>query len=140
MSSVRKKDRSTHRFTVLDIVLDAYDHTSTVIANRKIFTEEYKSLIDRIDNEASLMYHCCRLANNEYDNRVQDEAEMRIRLEEEAMEHCMWLRTDILLAQRKFHLRASKVVYWDSLVKKALDAIKGWHTSELKQYKSTYGL
>lgn len=140
MSSVRKKDQSPHRFTVLDLVLDAYDHTTTVIANPKIFDAKYQSLIDRIDKEAAMAYHCCRAANDDYDNRVEEEARIRLSLEAEAIEHCLWLKTDIRLAQRKFHLKASKVRYWNEKVNKALAAIKAWHVAEKRNYKSKFGL
>lgn len=140
MSGVRKKDQSEHRFTLLDTVLKMYDHTTTVIANEKVFDRTYKDLISRIDYEASMVYHCCRTANLEYDNRVKDEAQIRIELEEEAIKHCMWLKTDIMLAQRKFHLRARKVCYWNGLVNDSLQTIKSWLTTEKRHYKETFGL
>ena len=140
MSSVRKKDQSEHRFTVLDKVLDLYDHTTTVISNEKIFDRTYESLIDRIDNEATMIYHYCRCANEDLDARKEDEAQMRIELQLKALDHCKWLKTDIRLAQRKFHIRAKKVVYWNGLVNIAMDAIVGWNKSEIKRYKESFGL
>lgn len=140
MSSVLKKNQSQHRLTVLDIILDMYDHTSTLISNEKVFDRTYKELIDRIDKEASMIYHYCRVANEEYDNRIESEAKIRLELEEEAIENCLYLKTDIFLAQRKFHLRAKKVTYWSGLVDKALKAIKGWHSAELREYHNKFGL
>lgn len=84
MSSVRKKDQTPHRFTVLDLVLDVYDHTTTLLANEKVFDPKYQTLINRIDNAASMAYHCCRAANEDYDNRDKTEAQIRLRLEAEA--------------------------------------------------------
>lgn len=110
MSSVRKKDQSPHRFTTLDLILKMYDHTIAVISNEKLFDPKYNSLIDSIDNHARQIYHLCRVANEELDNRKKDEAEQRIMLQEKAIDSCKWLRTDIMLAQRKFHLRAKKTV------------------------------
>lgn len=140
MSSVRKNERSPHKLTVLDIILDMYDHTTTLIANEKVFDRTYKELIDRIDKEASMIYHYCRVANEEYDNRIQAEAKIRIELQEEAIENCLYLKTDIFLAQRKFHLRAKKVAYWNKLVNNALKAIKGWHSAEVREYRNKFGL
>ena len=80
MSSVRKKDQSPHRFTVLDIALDVYDYTTTVIANPKVFDRTYKDLIDRMDREASLIYHYCRAANDDYDNRIKDKASYDVKV------------------------------------------------------------
>lgn len=138
MSSVRKKDQSPHRFTTLDLILDCYEHTTVVIANPKFDT--CKSLKERIDNEASMIYHCCRAANEDYDNRKQDEAMIRIKLQKEALEHCRWLKTDIRLVQKKLHLRARKCIFWTGLVNTAMESIKAWHISELRNYKEKYGL
>ena len=140
MSSVRKKNQSPHRFTVLDLALNVYDHTTTVIANPKVFDRTFKELIDRIDKEASLIYHYCRAANDDFDNRIKEEAEARIELEEKAIEQCRWLKTDIKLAQRKFHLRARKVCYWTDLVNKALTAIKAWQVAEKRIYNENHRL
>ena len=125
---------------MLDIVLDVYDYTTTVIANPKIFDRTYKDLIDRMDRESSLIYHYCRAANDDYDNRIQEEAKLRLQLQELAIEQCLWLKTDIRLAQRKFHLRAKKACYWTELVNKALAAIRSWHGAEKKYYTDNYGL
>ena len=106
MSGVRKKDQSEHRFTTLDIVLDMYDHTTTVTANPKF--DKCPKIRDRIDDEAALIYHYCRSANEDYDNRDIDESLMRLNLENEAIRRCMWLKTYIRLAQKKLHLRAKE--------------------------------
>lgn len=140
MSNVIKANRSEHRFTVLDQILDLYNHTTTLTANEKIFDRTYSSLIDRINDEAAMIYHCCRTANEDYDNRKPEEALIRIRLESEAIEHCLWLKTNIRLAQKRFHLRAQKATYWNSLVNIALNGIKAWHTAEVKQCKENHGL
>lgn len=138
MSSVRKKDQSPHRFSTLDVILKLYEHTSTVIANPKF--EKCKTLTERIDNEAAMIYHCCRSANEDYDNRKKDEAVIRIRLQDEAIEHCKWLKTDIRLAEKRLHLRAKKAIYWNGLVNDAMESIKAWHVSEMRNYKEKYGL
>ena len=138
MSGVRKKDQAEHRFSVLDAILDMYDHTTNVISNEKIFDPKFQKLIDEIDYYAKDIYHKCRVANEELDNRVEDEARMRIELEEEAMEMCKWLKTDIMLAQRKFHLRARKVTYWKGLVDEARNSISNWNASEKRHYKQTF--
>lgn len=140
MSSVRKKDQTSHRFTVLDAALKLYDHTTTLIANEKVFDHKYKGLIDSIDQTATMIYHLCRSANEDLDARKQDEAMMRIQMQEEAINHCKWLKTYILLAQRKFHLRTKKTIYWNGLVNKTRDLIKAWNAAERRNYKDNYGL
>ncbi len=140
MSSVRKKERSDHRLTVLDKALDLYEHTTTVIANPKIFKEAHRSLINKIDHEATMIYHCCRVANDELDARKEDEAKARIALEEEALRHCRWLKTYVMMSKRVFHLRAGKVIYWNKLIKIAEEYIKNWLNSEKRRYKENHGL
>ena len=140
MSSVRKKDQNEHRFTVTDLALDLYDHTTTVTANPKLFDSSIDELTNRINYEASMIYHCCRSANEDYDNRIEAQARTRLELQAQAMEHCRWLKTDIRLAQRKKHLRVKKIIAWNKYVNNALDAIKAWNTSEKKRYRETYGL
>lgn len=138
MSSVRKKDQSEHRFTVLDKCLDLYDHTTTVTANPKF--QQCPTLTDRINDEAAMIYHLCRCANEDLDARDKQEAAMRMNLQAEALGHCKWLKTYIMLAQRKLHLRAKKAAYWTGLVNAAMDYIKKWQVSEKRRYKETYGL
>lgn len=138
MSSVRKKDQSEHRFTVLDKCLDLYDHTTTVTANPKF--QQCPTLTDRLNDEAAMIYHLCRCANEDLDARDKQEAAMRMNLQAEALGHCKWLKTYILLAQRKLHLRVKKAAYWTSLVNTAMDYIKKWQVSEKRRYKETHGL
>lgn len=140
MSSVRKKDQSPHRFTLADTILDMYDHTMTVTANPKKFNPEFAQITDRITFEAGMIYHLCRVANEELDNRKKDEAEQRIELQREAIDHCKWLKTFIMLAKKKFHLSAKSVGYWNGLVNKSMDGIKNWNTTEIRDYKDKYGL
>lgn len=87
MSGVRKKDQSPHRFTTLDLILKMYDHTTAVIANEKIFDPKYRKLIDDIDDNARQIYHLCRVANEELDNRVKEEAKHRIVQEGKLTKH-----------------------------------------------------
>lgn len=111
MSSVRKKDQSEHRFTVLDKCLDLYDHTTTVTANPKF--QQCPTLTDRLNDEAAMIYHLCRCANEDLDARDKQEAAMRMNLQAEALGHCKWLKTYIMLAQRKLHLRAKIIILAD---------------------------
>jgi len=138
MSSVRKNEQSPHRFTLLDVALELYDHTTTVTANPKIFTDQ--KLTERINEEAALVYHCCRTANEDLDARKRDEALMRIQLEEEALNHCKWLKTDIKLAQRKLKFRAKKAVAWTKKVNRTMEMIKAWIVTEKRNYRNNHGL
>ena len=50
----------------------------------------------------------------------------------------MWLKTYIRLVQKKLHLRAKKVIYWNKVVNKSMDAIKKWIVSEKKNRKELF--
>ena len=138
MSGVRKKDQSEHRFTTLDIILDMYEHTTTVTANPKF--ETIQTIKQEIELEAAMIYHFCRSANEDYDNRKQDEAKIRIELQEQAIEKCMWLKSWTRLAQKKLHLRAQKIIFWNSKINAAMNAIKTWNVAEKKNYTVLFGL
>lgn len=124
----------------MDVVLDMYNHTFIVISNDKIFDRTYSSFISRIEEEARMIYHYTRSANEDYDNRKQDEAMIRIKMQEQALDLCKWLKTDVRLAKKVFHLSAKKVAYWTKLINDAMAAINGWHAGEKRNYKEKYGL
>lgn len=138
--SVRKRNRTDNRFTVLDKAEDIYNHTVQVMENEKIFGSKYQKLQDRIEHSAAMIYHCCRVANEECDARTKEGILERIRLQEKALEFCHLLKTDIKLAKRVYHLRASKTVFWASLVKDAQEYIKAWNQAEMKRAKDNHGL
>lgn len=125
---------------MLDAILDMYDHTIQVTSNPKIFLPEYEWLTSQIKAEARMIYHCCRVANEDLDNRIAEDAAERLRLEEQALQTCYDLKTDIRLAKKIFHLRARKAIAWTEYVNKAIKLIKVWHCSEEKCYKENHGL
>lgn len=136
--SVRKNQQSPNRFTVLNAALMVYSHTALVVSNPKF--EKCKRLAERIEDRAAMIYHCCRSANEDYDNRIAEEAEIRLKLEEEAVEHCKWLKTDIRLAQKRLHLRASKCIFWNNIVNDTMKLIKAWIKTERENLKQIHGL
>lgn len=140
MSNVAKKQRNKHRFTTLDVLLDMYEHTTNVTANPNIFDKKFRGLVDKIDNEAMMIYHLCRSANEDYDNRIKDEAEIRIEMQREALKRCKWLKSYIGLAKKRFHLRARKVIFWNGKVNDAMEAIKVWNQAEIRDYRNNHGL
>ena len=139
MSSVRNKDQTPHRLTVLDAIPDMYEHTIKVTDNPKIFDAQYKELTESIRSEARLIYHYCRTANEDLDNRIEDEALERLRLQREALRLCSDLKTDIMLAKKVFHLRAQKQIAWTKYVNAVIPLIQSWHKSEKANYKEKFG-
>ena len=138
MSSVRKNERSSHKFTVLDACLDLYEHTTTITAGKKF--ENHRWIADKMNRETMTVYHYCRSANEDYDAREANEAKIRLELEDKAIELCMWLKTDIMLAKKLIHLRVKQVIFWTEMTNKTLALIKAWRKSEQERYKENNGL
>lgn len=135
---VRKNKRSESRFAVLDICLKLATYTHDILANEKIFDKKYIKIIDRMADEASMIYHLARTANKlRADDVIQ--LKRRIELQKEILQICEELMTDIMISKGLFHLRASRVQYWGKLTKEAQDAVAAWNISEVKSYKMAVG-
>ena len=134
---VREKDRAKSRFELADKALDLAVYTSDILANDKIFDPKYKTVIDRIAAEATMIYHCIRVANDikvqsaEHRNRAAE----RTRLQREALANIDPLKTDIMIAHRLFHLKAKRIKHWNGRVDEISEMLKGWITSDQKKYK-----
>lgn len=137
--SVRKNDQTISRFNVLDQSLQLVGYTMQILSNEKIFITKYQKLIDKISYETSLIYHKCRVANKT-DMRIKDQveynirAQIRLKLEREALQLCEDLQTDIMISQKVFHLKASKVRHWTKLTTETQNLIENWYKSEIKRY------
>ena len=107
--SVRKNQRNENRFTVLDAALDLYDHTASIVCNPKY--DKCRGLADRIEYESAMIYHYCRSANEDYDNRVQEQAKIRLKLQYDAIEQCKWLKTVHMLLLLASFLQDGLYIY-----------------------------
>lgn len=139
--SVRKNEQSTSRFEVLDVVLKLVNYTCQILSNDKIFIPRYQKMIDQMCDETRLIYHYCRVANK-IDMWVKDEdlfeanKQQRLDLERRALILCEDLHTDIMISQKLFHLKASRVRHWTKLTVEAQKIIDSWYKSEIKRYGS----
>ena len=135
---VRKNQRSVSRFQTCDKALELAVYTSNILANEKIFDIKFKSTIDRIGSEATMIYHNVRVANNiKVDNYQEDSnpVQRRLSLESEALSLCDDLITDIMISQKLFHLKASRVRFWTQLTMETQSLIKSWMKSEIERVK-----
>ena len=64
--SARMNEKSIVLSYLLDKALDLYDRMTTAIAKEKTFDRAYANLINRIDQEATTIYHYLRSANITY--------------------------------------------------------------------------
>ena len=135
---VRKNQRSISRFQTCDKALELAVYTSNILANDKIFDTKFKSTIDRIGAEATMIYHNVRVANNIKVNDYQtdtDSVQRRLTLENEALNLCDDLITDIMISHKLFHLKASRVRFWTQLTIETQSLIKSWMKSEVERVK-----
>ena len=137
--SVRKNEQTTSSFNVLDTALKLSTYVCNILTNEKIFIPRYQKLIDKIMSESCMIYHNCRVANkidmrNSDDELYFERAKLRVKLEGEAIRMCEELLTDIMISEKVFHLRASRVKWWTKLTVEAKNSIDTWHKSELRRY------
>lgn len=134
---VNSKDRKESRFALADKALDLATYTIDIVSNEKIFDPKYKSVIDRIAAEATLIYHSIRVANDIAVRSVNDgrKAQERTRLQYEALAAIEPLKSDILIAHKLFHLTLKRVRYWNRQVDDIKDMLQGWISSDIKRYK-----
>ena len=137
--SVRKNEQTSSKFDVLDVTLRLVSYTCQIVSNEKVFIPRYQRMIDKITEETCMIYHLCRVANK-IDTRTKDEiayrerTQQRLSLEIQALDLCEDLHTDIMISQKLFHLKASKVRYWTELTVDAQKIIEAWYKSEQKRY------
>lgn len=137
--SVRKNEQTPSSFAVLDTILTLVTYVCSILTNEKIFIPRYQKLIDKMLEESCMIYHKCRVANK-INMRIKDEiiyrenAQQRLRLERESLRLCEELMTDIMISQKVFHLKASKVRHWTKLTMDSQNAIEAWYKSEVRRY------
>lgn len=137
--AVRKNEQSISRFAVLDTALQLVSYTMQILSNEKVFIPKYQKLIDKMSYETTMIYHSCRVANKtdmRTDNPIeyQYRAKQRLTLEQDALQYCEQLLTDIMISQKVFHLKASKVKHWTKLTSETQKSIEKWYDSETKRY------
>lgn len=135
---VRANQRSKSRFETCDKALELVTYSCNILCNEKIFDPKYKTFIDKMASESSMIYHKVRVANSiridDYKKNVE-EVQRRIRLEYEALNLCEDLLTDIMISQKLFHLRANRVRYWTKLTVDTKALIAAWIKSEKQRSK-----
>lgn len=137
--AVRKNEQTVSRFNTLDIILNLVSYTCQILSNEKIFIPRYQKMIDKISEETCMIYHKCRVANK-IDMRTKDAVEFsercheRLKLEKESLILCEDLHSDIMISQKLFHLKASRVRHWTKKTVEAQSAIENWYKSERKRY------
>ena len=142
--SVRVRNRTASNFETTDKALALATYTIDILDNSKTFDPKHERLIAQMQEEASMIYHKCRVANIKRVKPLETEedrivAKERLRLQMEAADLCEHLLSDIMISKKLFHLKASRVRYWGTLAKETEKLILSWHSSDKKRYRD-YGL
>ena len=136
--SVRVNQRPTPPFETGDKALELSTYTLNILSNEKIFIPKHQRTIDRISEEVTMIYHNIRVANS-IKVKNKEQAMIRLQLQRDAMVLVERLITDIMIAHKLFHLKASRVKYWTKLTVETNELLKAWNKSDKNRFKE-YGL
>lgn len=128
------KDTSTNRLLfALDKCLEMTTHTIKICSNEKVFDARFKSTTEKIVSIANEIYVSAFEANA---IRVVDNStkQRRLNLQKKSIRLCNVMLAEINVAQRLFHIKKGKKLYWVKLVVETRTMISKWHESDRKRY------
>lgn len=129
-------DTPTNRqLFALDKCLDMVTHTIKICSNENVFDAKFKTTTEKIVSIANSIYIKAFEANgirvtNNY-TKVK-----RLRLQKEAIRLCNVMLAEINIAQRLFHIKKGKKLYWVKMVIEARTLLSKWHESDKKRYSN----
>lgn len=132
---VRKEDRGEGKFMTLTKALELATYTIKITDNKKIFIPEHYKTTERLVYMARDIYHRTRVAN---DIRVKckEDLLMRRKYQNEAIEQCDLLLSEIQIAKMLFHLRTKRIRHWGSMIEEVKGYLRSWRDSDLRRYKN----
>ena len=117
----------------LKVIVDALglaEYTITICSNKKTFPEKYQHIItDDLISLSKQIYLKARTANN---IRVTKDNKNSYDKRKDLQEG------EIQLAQKVFHLKKKRMLYWGGKVIEVRDGIKSWKESDSKRYKKLF--
>ena len=124
---------SQQRKGKLKVIVDALglaEYTITICSNKKTFPEKYQHIItDDLISLSKQIYLKARRANN---IRVTKDNKNSYDKRKDLQEG------EIQLAQKVFHLKKKRMLYWGGKVIEVRDGIKSWKESDSKRYKKLF--
>ena len=132
---VREKDRGKGKFETLTKALDLATYTINVTDNKKIFVPQHDKTTERLVYLARDIYHRSRMAN---DIKVTSREELLVRrkLQNQAIEECDLLLSEIQIAKILFHLRLKRINYWGTMIVELKAMLRGWRESDSNRYRN----
>lgn len=132
---VRKEDRGKGKFDTLTKALELATYTINITDNEKVFVPKHEKTTERLVYLARDIYHRCRIANN---IRVTTKEELiaRRKLQNQAIQECDLLLSEIQIAKRLYHLRLKRVKHWGKMIIEVKELIRGWRESDSNRYRN----
>ena len=132
---VRKEDRGKGKFDTITKALELVTYTINITDNKKIFAQQHEKTTERLVYLARDIYHRCRIANT---IRVTTKEELlaRRKLQNQAIQECDILLSEVQIAKLLFHLRLKRVRHWGKMITEVKELIRGWRESDSNRYRN----
>lgn len=132
---VRKADRGKEKFDTLTKALDLATYTINITDNKKIFIPQHDKTTERLVYLARDIYHRSRMAND-IKVTTREELSVRRKLQNQAIEECDLLLSEIQIAKILFHLRLKRINYWGTMIVELKSMLRGWRESDSNRYRN----
>lgn len=132
---VRKADRGKGKFDALTKALDLATYTINITDNKKIFIPQHDKTTERLVYLARDIYHRSRMAND-IKVTTREELSVRRKLQNQAIEECDLLLSEIQIAKILFHLRLKRINYWGTMIVELKSMLRGWRESDSNRYRN----
>lgn len=132
---VRKADRGKGKFDTLTKALDLATYTINITDNKKIFIPQHDKTTERLVYLARDIYHRSRMAND-IKVTTREELSVRRKLQNQAIEECDLLLSEIQIAKILFHLRLKRINYWGTMIVELKSMLRGWRESDSNRYRN----
>lgn len=131
----RKADRGKGKFDTLTKALDLATYTINITDNKKIFIPQHDKTTERLVYLARDIYHRSRMAND-IKVTTREELSVRRKLQNQAIEECDLLLSEIQIAKILFHLRLKRINYWGTMIVELKSMLRGWRESDSNRYRN----
>lgn len=126
-----ERNKKPRKFETLTAAAKLAAHTYNLCGNKNVFTPDGDKLTDKITDLADSITHNIRAANDI--KLTKENLQNRRELQNEALDMCGRLKTEIQVAKYRFHLRMKKVEYWDSMIEEVEKKVKKWKESDARR-------
>ena len=134
--SVRKGDRGEGELQVINASKDLLSYTYDRVRDKEIFPKSERWLLAKNVWDNAVGARVCIVRANAVRVETKEDAELRLRLEKEAVGYLDALETLIDLANIKKLISDDRMEFWEGLVVATMKPLKGWLKSDRARYKT----